>query len=525
MTSYKNNYFKAILTLLFCVGLTNVTFAQKNKPMNFLIVTADDMNWDSPNCYGNTIPNLTPNIDKLAKEGIQFMNGHVAAAACYPSRSAISTGRIPHRSGGEGFKYLRYANIPTVQQIFHDNGYKVGITGKVHHSTPYEDTPWDFAEELHRDTEVFYEMSKKFIEECEAENKPFYYIVNSHDPHRPYYNIDDEGIEFKIRKGIKEKICHPSKVVKKEELNVPISMPDTDPIRKELADYFSSVSRFDDVLGRIMDLVEEKGLEENTFIVFLSDHGMANPGAKANVYMQSTRVPFIIKWPEHITPGTVDNENFISAVDLLPTLIDIAGFESPGEFDGKSLVPLLEKGADEGRDHLETQFYLTSGRSSLFMRASQDKKYIYVYNGWYSGKNTYWSSSMGGSIAPGIFEAAKTDEAWKNRFDFLLQRSPEEFYDLESDPLCLNNLINNEELKDTIDIYRQRTYNRMKSTDDMLLSTFEVYKKTHDPKKMYAEFLKMHQTAEESFYGKAPKEVDLGRFSGNKKKKKKKKKK
>ena len=143
------NKYMFFLFFIAC-GITSVA---ADRP-NFLVLIADDMNADSIACYGSPLRDISPNIDKLADQGYRFTDAHVASTACYPSRSAISTGRLPHRSGGEGFFFLRYPNIPTVQELLSDNGYYVGILGKLPHSTPYENTPWDFAQEMGRNTDT-----------------------------------------------------------------------------------------------------------------------------------------------------------------------------------------------------------------------------------------------------------------------------------------------------------------------------------------------------------------------------------
>ncbi|MEM7014011.1 MAG: sulfatase-like hydrolase/transferase [Verrucomicrobiota bacterium] len=175
--------------------LASVSMIAAEERPNFLIITADDLNYDSVGCYGSELRDTTPNVDALAAAGLRFHHAHVAATACYPSRSAISTGRRGHRSGGEGFFYLRHPDVPTVQQLLHDNGYRVGILGKVTHSTPYEDTPWDVAKEMERDTDEFEKETAAFIDDSLKQQKPFYLIVNSHDPHRPYYDIEKGGRE------------------------------------------------------------------------------------------------------------------------------------------------------------------------------------------------------------------------------------------------------------------------------------------------------------------------------------------
>ncbi len=115
----------------------------QNQP-KILLITADDMNWDAVVVFGCLTPDTTPNIDRLAAEGIRFENAHVTIAVCQPSRSAIMTGHYPHQSGGEGFHKLRFPDIPILPDRLREAGYAVGILGKVDHSTSYANFEWDY---------------------------------------------------------------------------------------------------------------------------------------------------------------------------------------------------------------------------------------------------------------------------------------------------------------------------------------------------------------------------------------------
>ncbi len=443
---------------------------------NVIIITADDMNWDSVGCYGCPLPEVTPSIDRLAEQGIRFEHAHVASTACYPSRSAISTGRRGHRSGGEGFFYLRFPNVPTVQQILHDAGYRVGILGKVKHSTPYEDTPWDVATEMGRNTDEFEREVADFIDGSLSATKPFYLVVNSHDPHRPYFKIDRESSD-----GDGEV---PSRIYRPEEIPVHPTIPDHPDVRHEQACYFSSVRRCDDVVGRIVDVIEERQLATDTMIVFLSDHGMAVPSAKSNCYVQSTRTPFIVRWDGHIEAGQIDKDHMISSMDILPTILEAAGLENPGGMDGRSLMPLLAGGSQPDRDHIFTQYYMKIGQPNYQMRGLQDTESMYVFNPWHNGKPVYNSSAMGGVSFRTMLMLGQSDSAWARRAEYLLTRVPEEFFDLRDDPHCLNNLINDPRHAKKIDAFRRRMASHLTQSSDPMSEVFTVYQKTQSVDQM-----------------------------------------
>ena len=452
-----------------------------SKP-NFLIITADDMNWDSVGCYGSKLEGVTPNIDRLAARGLRFEHAHVAAAACFPSRSAISTGRRGHRSGGEGFFHLRFPGVPTVQQLLHDNGYRVGILGKVAHSTPYADTPWDLAKEMGRDTDEFEREAAAFIGEAKDAQQPFYLIVNSHDPHRPYFNADARN---------NEPGTIPSRIYQPGEIPVHPTVPDTPEVREEQAAYFSSVRRFDDVVGRMLKVLEGRGLSKDTLVVFLSDHGMAVPSAKSNCYVQSTRTPFILHWEGRIQAGQLDGSHIVSTLDILPTLLDVAGIANPGGMDGRSLTPLFNGGRQPGRDHIFTQYYMKIGKPNYQMRALQDARFCYVFNPWHNGKPVYNTSSLGGDIFTSMVQLSKKDPAWKTRTEYLLTRVPEEFFDLGTDPYCLVNLIDDPAYAERISDHRQRMAAHLQSSEDPMAKVYQTWLSSRSVAEMSGAYAKM----------------------------------
>jgi N-sulfoglucosamine sulfohydrolase len=478
----------------------------QEKP-NFLIITADDMNWDSVGAFGCSLPETTPHIDQLAAEGIRYVNAHVASTACMPSRNAINTGRFPHRSGGEGFQFLRFKDVPTIPTTLQAGGYWVGILGKVHHSTPYEDTPWDHAEELGRNTEQFYEKSKEVITKAQSAGKPFYLIVNSHDPHRPYFKHKNADKEPTSRKG-KTPSSTPSRVFLPDEVPLPADFPDHPDVRDELADYFCSVRRCDDVVGRLLDLVDELKIADNTMVMFLSDHGMATPTAKSNAYMDSTRTPLIIRWPGKIKPGTVYDQGYVSALDIFPTLLDAAGLDNPGGMDGVSLIPTFEGKALPNREVWHTAFYATIARNQFNMRTRHDGKYSYTFNPFYNGTPTYRSSALGGRVFPTMFELAKTDSKWKERTDFIVIRTPEELYDLEKDPKCLNNLIDDPAQKERVEANRKAMVDWMTATEDPIIKTYQAYLEDFSVETLIATY--GPNVEESGLIGKAPRTFTPG---------------
>ncbi|MEZ6105846.1 MAG: sulfatase-like hydrolase/transferase [Pirellulaceae bacterium] len=133
-----------------------------------------------------------------------------------------------------------------------------------------------------------------------------------------------------------------------EEVSVPEFLPDLPAVRKEIAQYYSSVFRADVTVGEVLRALEESGHREDTIVMLLSDHGMAFPFVKTNCYLQSTRTPWMVRWPGRIEPNSHDQRHMISGIDLAPTLLDLLDLPPLPAADGRSFKPLLQGDEQEG---------------------------------------------------------------------------------------------------------------------------------------------------------------------------------
>jgi N-sulfoglucosamine sulfohydrolase len=273
------------------------------RPPDILLITADDMNRDTPGCYGGCAPDITPNIDRLASEGMLFEQAHVSVSVCMPSRQVLMTGRYPHRYGSEGFNPIA-RNVPTLQERLHAAGYLNGILGKVSHLLPERKYHWDFRQDFYelncgRDPRRYYTFAKEFFDRANRARRPFFLMANSHDPHRPFALSEEEKEASKQQwKGQQidpRGVPDPSRVYRPEEVSTPGFLPDLPRIRTDAANYHNSVRRCDDTVGAVLRALRESGRESNTLVMFLSDNGMDFPFAKANCYLHSTRTPWIVR--------------------------------------------------------------------------------------------------------------------------------------------------------------------------------------------------------------------------------------
>ncbi len=466
-----------ILALTFVTSPAAAIEEPERKPLNVLLFTADDLNCDSLGCYGSSVPDISPHLDRFAAQSLRFERAHVTVAICQPSRGVLGTGRYPQRSGVMGFMHTE-RDIPTVMQTFRDAGYLTGILGKVGHSTPHASYRWDMDHDQKelgagRDPEKYYQYCREFLARCRDDGKPFYFMVNSHDPHRPYHI---PGANPARLRGAAE----PSRIYKPEEIQVPGFLPDLPGVRKEMSYYFNSVRRLDDTFGRVMQALKESGFEGNTLVMFLSDNGIAVPFAKCNAYLASTRTPWIVRWPGVVKADTIDGTHFVSGIDFLPTALEAAGLEAIKGLDGSSFVPLLKGEKQAQRDHVFTQIDCKAGGDAVPMRCLQDARFGYIFNGWADSEHRYRNNNEG-LCMKAMEAAAQTDPKIAERVRMFRYRAVEEFYDLKNDPDCLVNLIAHPEHRSTIKTLRGRLARWMKATQDPLLRAFE---KRQSPKEM-----------------------------------------
>jgi N-sulfoglucosamine sulfohydrolase len=433
--------------------------------------------------WGSKVADITPNLDRFASQGLIFQNAHVAAAVSQPSRGALATGMYPHTSGVEGFNHTDDP-VPTVMSELRSHGYRVGILGKCGHSTPDASFIWDMRHDQNevgqgRNPQKYADYLRKFIRDSKKEGKPFYFMANSHDPHRPFHGSPQD---IKMRE--KNDYPLPSKIYTPDDVEVPGFLPDIDAVRLELSQYFSSVRRFDDFVGAVLQVLEDEGITDQTAIFLLSDNGMSQPFAKTNAYYNSTRTPLMVRYPGITKAGSVDNAHFVSGIDFMPTVLESLGYSIPKGVDGRSYFDVLKGKSQKGRDKVFTQFYETSGKNRYPMFAVQDAKYLLIYNPWSDGSYRFRNDSQGGIAFAGMVEAGKTDPYIQSRVNLLLYRVPFELYDLEKDPNALVNLATEDQYKDVVKQYSNYLLDWTKRYDPTVTPAFSAFLKGGDAERV-----------------------------------------
>lgn len=439
----------------------------KGRP-NVLLITVDDMNHDSLGVTGCKTPGVSPNIDRLASEAMLFTRAHVTIAVCQPTRAVWMTGRYPIHNGARGFEPIR-PGIATLPETLKKEGYRTGILGKVPHVLPSRTAAWDVKVQagqlkVGREPALYYQHTRSFLDQVKKEGKPFFLMANSQDPHRPFAGSDQEG-----NRGGFPKVENP---YRPDQVAVPGFLPDLPEVRREIAEYYTSVRRADATVGEVLRALKDAGLEKDTLVMFLSDHGMPLPFAKTNCYYHATRTPWMVRWPGKVKAGSVDGEHFVSGIDLMPTVLDALGLACPEGLDGRSFLPLLEGKKQEGRDRLLTVFHRTSGRQNYEMRAAHDERYLYIFNAWADGKTVFRNESQAGRTMKAMRQAAPTNPAIAARVQLFLHRVPEELYDYRNDPDCLKNLIDDPASKYAVARMRRQLADQLQAIEDPLLKEF-----------------------------------------------------
>lgn len=403
----------------------------KPNSLNILMIISDDLGVADVGAYGNSVVQ-TPNIDKLAGEGLKFERAFVPASMCSPSRAAIYTGLYPHRNGMFRNHFEARSSVQSIPHYLSKLGYRTSLVGKSH-VKPYSVFPF---ERLEREPTVV----ARYLDDLKG--APFAMVIAQHHPHIPWLpNADYDP----------ESISLPSKLV------------DTPETREAMARYYSSISASDTELGRYLELLDERGLRDNTVVIYLSDHGPQLPFAKFSNYEAGLKVPMIVRWPSVVEGGSHSNA-LVSSTDILPTLIELAGGATEVNFDGKSLVPLL-------KGELETHHENVYGVHSTLglnipdlkpygIRSMRTERYRYIRN---LHPNNLPRSLMteprplmgslkyllqfGVWIPPGLpeyweswLELSQQDQSAAAAIDSYLHRPAEELYDLQMDPQEQDNL-------------------------------------------------------------------------------------
>jgi arylsulfatase A-like enzyme len=440
--------FSFIFQFAFVLALTaNNDLSQTDQRPNFLVVLSDDHSAPFVGAYGD--PNaVTPNLDKFASEGIIFRRAYVSSPQCVPSRAGIFASRSPVGIGMTRFSAAFPANVKSYPEYLRENGYFTGLAGRTYHMEGYNgkgDVKRNAKGELeyYRFADRFdhvktgrgtpLEQFSEFLDSLPT-GKPFYLQLCSSDPHRPY-----DGKKIPNPRD-------PSKLV------LPSWFPDTPEVRKDLAGYYDEINRFDDFFGNVLSELERRSLKDNTVIIFLGDNGGDILRGKGTLYELGIHVPLIVRWANHVKPGTNSNA-LISAEDIGSTLLNIAGIALPEEWTSQSFLPILqgEKDAPQRKSIFSVRgahgHGLPNNAAAFDLgRTIVGKRYKLIYNAlWQIPYTPMQFRNL--PVWEEIQEAAQNGKVPESLVPYFTGESRKmfELYDLQNDPDELKNLIENPE--------------------------------------------------------------------------------
>lgn len=442
------------------------TAAQNDRP-NIVLIVSDDHGLETLGCHGNPVIK-TPNLDALAAEGVRFTNAFCTTASCSASRSVILTGIYNHANGQYGHQhsyhhFISFENIKSLPVLLTEAGYRTGRIGK-YHVAPESVYKFDVALPGNSRNSVQMALNcRDFI--STNGGKPFFLYFCTSDPHRSGQTAEDMPGK-PDRFGNKAKGSYPGvKEVKYEpkDVIVPPFLPDIPECRAELAQYYQSVSRVDQGVGKLLDVLRKAGKYDNTVVIYISDNGVAFPGAKTTLYEPGMKLPCIVRQPGQKKKG-IACDALVNFADLAPTILDFAGaLSGKNSSQGRSFKSVLEQEHPKGWDVTYASHTFHEITMYYPMRVVRQRRYKLIWNIAHGLDYPFASDLWAASTWQATIKAGRKHYG-KRTVDAYLHRPKFELYDLQNDPDEVKNLADNpqyekvlEELKAKLKAFQKRT--------------------------------------------------------------------
>jgi len=430
-----------------------------NAKKNIVMMVSDDQGFQA-GCYGNEIIK-TPNMDKLAAEGTRFNYAFCTTSSCSASRSVILSGLYNHANGQYGHQHS-YHNFHThrwvksLPVLLSQAGYRTARIGK-YHVQPAEIYQFDTAlKASSRNPVQMANAVQAFIQENDKHYKqPFFVYYCTSDPHR-----SGRGFANRNYPGVKRIKYDPVKI------KVPYWLPDNEEVRKELAEYYESISRLDQGIGRMMEVVKETGHWDDTLIIYLSDNGPPFPGAKTTVYEPGIHLPLLVRSPDQKKKGVVTNA-MVTWADLAPTVLDYADVDLPEKYKmhGRSFLPVLDETDPEGWDKIFASHTFHEVTMYYPMRVIRTTRYKYILNLANSLPYPFASDLWESPTWQGVLK--RGDKMFGPRtVEAYIHQPRHELYDLKADPHEATNLADNPKYADVLRKLQAELKDWQKNTND-----------------------------------------------------------
>ena len=427
-------------------------FAPRQQP-NIVMVVVDDQGTNDAGCYGNPVIK-TPGLDLLAENGTRFTHGFCTTASCSASRSVILSGLHNHANGQYGhmhaFHHFKtFDHVQSLPTLLNRAGYRTVRTGKYHVAPT---SVYAFEEEITAAGASPMERADACASVFDQDDgRPLFLYFCTSEPHRPF-----------VRDG--------SDPVSPDEVIVPDYLPDLPETRRELARYYMSVQRADRGLLRLIELLQNSGKWENTVVVFISDNGVAFPGAKTTLYEPGMRLPCVIRRPD-IARGVCDA--MVTWADLSPTLLDLAGVisEAPA-MHGRSFKNAMTQSSTEGWNEVFASHTFHEITMYYPMRVVRGRRFKLIWNiahGLpYPFATDLWASeTWQATLSRGLTHYGKRPVK-----DYL-ERPRFELYDLVNDPHEIHNLAGDPAHQSILEDYQIRLRAYQQKTGDPWILKWE----------------------------------------------------
>lgn len=424
------------------------------RPLNILWISCEDM---SPKlgCYGDlTVP--TPNIDRLAREGIRFTNAFCTAGVCAPSRNAIITGMYQTSTGGHNMRtlfstYPEKTGLPKAYSIVPPpqvRAFPEYLRAADYYCTNNDKTDYQFE----APPTVWDEVSPKAHWRNRPESiakRPFFAVFNSVITH-------ESQVWARANRPLR---VDPARVT------VPPIYPNTKTVRQDIARFYTNVSEMDDWVGGLMKQLEQDGLLDKTIIFFWSDHGDGLPYVKREITDRGLRVPLIVRFPDGRFKGTTRHE-LISMIDLAPTVLSLAAIQPPKHMQGQAFLgpyasKIPRKYVFAARDRLDSEYdRVRSVHDGRFQYIRNFRPELPPYMDIEYRKQQPMMKEMLTMRDAGQLNAVQMQ--W-----FRPDKPTEELYDIKADPWQLKNLTGEPQMATHLKRLRQQMDNWLTQTNDL----------------------------------------------------------
>ena len=385
--------------------------------------------------YGHQIP--TPNIQRLADQGMLFRQAFCAAPTCSGSRACLLTGQWAHSNGMIGLAHRGFRLNDYSQHVVHtlrDAGYWSALVGEQHLSEDPNALGYDHVVDI--DTTHVESVAPAAVAVlADPPDRPFFLSVGFFETHREFFQ--------------------PTSVRDTLYSLPPANLPDTMGTRRDMASYKASARSLDQGVGAVLNALDEHDLADDTLVILTTDHGLAFPGAKATLYDRGIGVLLIMRGPGGFHGGRVSNA-LISQIDLYPTICELAGAECPPFLQGTSLLPLLRKEVEEVNDDVFAE--LTYHAAYEPQRAIRTQRWKYIRR---FGEREL---PVLANVDDGPSKDLLIESGWADR---PLPR--EELHDLLFDPQEAHDLAGDPTYEPVLHEMRERLETWMRETGDPLL--------------------------------------------------------